>query len=46
MTSILGSFKDGENTLMIANPATTDGHGRLFFKKSGVPEEAPQEWRG
>lgn len=31
-TSILGSFKDGENILMIANPATTDVHARLFFK--------------
>jgi len=31
-TSILGSFKDGENVLMIRNPPSTEDDPRLFFK--------------
>ena len=31
-TSILGSFKAGENVLMIANPKTTDDDPRLLFE--------------
>jgi Cytochrome c554 and c-prime len=31
-TSILGSFKEGENILMIENPTTTGTDPRLFFK--------------
>lgn len=30
--SILGSFKDGENILMIRNPSSTEDDPRLFFK--------------
>src|SRR5271168_1812463 len=31
-SSILGSFKDGENVLMIANPETSDTDPRLYFQ--------------
>src|SRR5580658_7286374 len=31
-TSILGSFNEGENILMIQNPPATDDDPRLFFK--------------
>ncbi len=31
-TSILGSFKDGKNVLMVSNPKSTDLNPRLFFK--------------
>ena len=35
--SILGSFKEGENILMIANPSTIDDP-RLFFKMEKTPD--------